>query len=252
MSVIIGSARIDERGKLSGGQAGDQKQKSSTNDTVGEVSMQNFYVHSKGWLVLNWINDKYAENAALQMKYACNNKNIGYDQNQRDTLLEYVKKNKIKSLDKVSTPVECDCSGLIRTVVYVVTGIDVGYFYTGNEAFVLEKSKLFKTHVSYTSDTKLYNGSVLVTKTKGHTVMIVNGLSRLKKTTTNTLKDTTYYPKCDKKYLSIVDALNSIKVDSSKTNRIKIAKANGIQLYSGTSKQNSKLLSLLKSGKLKK
>ena len=40
MGVIIGSARIDERGKISGGAAGDQ--------TGSEVSTQAFYVHSKG------------------------------------------------------------------------------------------------------------------------------------------------------------------------------------------------------------
>ena len=36
MATIIGSARIDENGKISGGIAGDQKQTSSANDTVGE------------------------------------------------------------------------------------------------------------------------------------------------------------------------------------------------------------------------
>ena len=39
-TIMIGSARINERGKLSGGVAGDQKQVSSANDTKGEVSMQ--------------------------------------------------------------------------------------------------------------------------------------------------------------------------------------------------------------------
>ena len=44
MAVIIGSARIDERGKASGGKAGDQ--------TGKEVSTQNWYKHSKGWVLL--------------------------------------------------------------------------------------------------------------------------------------------------------------------------------------------------------
>ena len=52
MAIMIGSARIDERGKISGGSAGDQKQKSLTNDTVGEVSMQTMYTHSKGWYII--------------------------------------------------------------------------------------------------------------------------------------------------------------------------------------------------------
>ena len=98
MSIIIGSARIDERGKLNSGKAGDQKQTSNTNDTIGEVSMQNFYVHSKGWNVFRPKSSDVAEKIALEMKYACNNKNLGYDQYQRGTLIDYVKKHEIKSL----------------------------------------------------------------------------------------------------------------------------------------------------------
>ena len=59
-----------------------------------------------------------------------------------------------------------------------------------------------------------------------------------------------YYPKPSKKYPSIVDALKLIKVDSSYTNRQKIAKANGIKLYVSSAKQNIKLLDLLYDGKL--
>lgn len=62
----------------------------------------------------------------------------------------------------------------------------------------------------------------------------------------------TYYPKCASKYTSLVDALKSIKVNSSFANRFKIANKNGIKLYVGTSKQNIKLLDLLKKGKLVK
>ena len=50
---------------------------------------------------------------------------------------------------------------------------------------------------------------------------------------------------------SIVDALKSIKVDSSFSNRKKIAIANGIKDYKGTASQNIKLLNLFKNNKLK-
>ena len=43
MSVIIGSARIDENGKAKGGKAGDQ--------TGKEVSTQKWYKHTKVWRV---------------------------------------------------------------------------------------------------------------------------------------------------------------------------------------------------------
>ena len=79
-TIMIGSARIDERGKSSGGAAGDQKQVSSSNDTKGEVSMQPFYVHSKGWYILRPKSVTLSAKMAERMIAACNNKNIGYDQ----------------------------------------------------------------------------------------------------------------------------------------------------------------------------
>jgi len=61
---------------------------------------------------------------------------------------------------------------------------------------------------------------------------------------------TKYYPACDKSCTSIVAALKAINVDSSKENRAKIAEANGIKNYSGAYFENTKLLGLMKSGKL--
>lgn len=75
--------------------------------------------------------------------------------------------------------------------------------------------------------------------------------STTKKSDTN--KNTsTYYPKCASKCTTISSALDSINVDSSKTHRTKIAKANGIKDYVGSAEQNTHLLSLLKKGTLKK
>ena len=59
-----------------------------------------------------------------------------------------------------------------------------------------------------------------------------------------------YYPAFSNS--SIVDGLKSIGVDSSMSNRKKIAAANGISGYTGTAAQNTKLCSLAKQGKLKK
>ena len=61
---------------------------------------------------------------------------------------------------------------------------------------------------------------------------------------------TVYYPRCGSNYSSIVDGLKSIGVDSSYSNRKKIAQVNGISNYSGTAAQNTQLLNLLKQGKL--
>ena len=59
-----------------------------------------------------------------------------------------------------------------------------------------------------------------------------------------------YFSACSAGATSIVDALKSIGVDSSMSNRKTIAAANGISGYSGTSSQNTQMLSLLKSGQL--
>lgn len=59
-----------------------------------------------------------------------------------------------------------------------------------------------------------------------------------------------YFGKCDAKETSIVDALKEQGYSSSFTYRKKIAAANGIRLYTGASKQNIALLTLMKQGKL--
>lgn len=61
-----------------------------------------------------------------------------------------------------------------------------------------------------------------------------------------------YYPKYTGKSVSLVDALKSLKIDSSFANRKKIAVKNGIKAYLGTAKQNTQMLTLLKQGRLKK
>ncbi len=59
-----------------------------------------------------------------------------------------------------------------------------------------------------------------------------------------------YYAKYSGKNNSIVDALKALKITSSFSFRLKIAKANCVKLYIGTAAQNRKLLDLLKKGKL--
>lgn len=64
--------------------------------------------------------------------------------------------------------------------------------------------------------------------------------------------ESSFYPKYEGKSTSIVDALNSLGVLSSFVFRVKIAKANGIDDYKGLAVQNTKMLALLKAGKLKR
>ena len=66
----------------------------------------------------------------------------------------------------------------------------------------------------------------------------------------NTSTTDIFYPKCDSKYTSIVDALKSIEVDSTYSFRKKIADKNGIAKYVGSDSQNIEMLSKLKKGVL--
>ena len=238
MTVIIGSARIDERGKATGGAVGDQKQTSKP-DYKGEVSLQNFYVASKGWYVLHPKSNAHAIKIAEKMLTACNNANLGYDQANRDGVI----KNGIST----KTRTECDCSSLVRACVKEATGKDPGNFNTANEASALEATGLFNGRMAYTNGMTLYTGDVLVTKTKGHTVIVVEGASRL----SAPVSSVTYYPKYTGSSGSIVAALAAVgEKDTSYSHRAKIAKVNAISGYSGTAAQNTKMVKLLKSGKL--
>lgn len=63
-------------------------------------------------------------------------------------------------------------------------------------------------------------------------------------------KKITYYPRYKGKSSSIADALKLLSINPSKSNRKRIATLNGIKNYTGTATQNTKLLNLLKRGKL--
>jgi hypothetical protein len=237
MGIIIGSARIDENGNLAGGKGGDQKQTVSP-DYKGEVSMQPFYVHSKGWYILRPKDDRIALRVAAAMINACNNVHIGYNQVRREDILKYGTQSKVDT--------NCDCSSLVRECIKEASGKDPGNFTTFNEVSVLEKSGLFQKKQVYKSGTILYTGDVLVTKTKGHTVAVTSGAARVS-------DSINYYPVFIGTTTSIVAALVSVgEKDTSYSHRSKIAKVNGIVNYTGTSVQNTVLLNLLKQGKLKK
>ena len=229
MAVIIGSARHDEHGNCySGGKAGDQ--------TGQEVSTQKFYNHSKGWNVLRAKDNKVAEKLAEAMKIACGNKNIGYDQSERYGVIKHGINTKVKT--------ECDCSSLVRACIIYASGKDVGDFNKSNERSVILKSGLFEDVGSYKQGDTLYNGDILVTRTKGHTVIVVSGAKKSKGK---------YYPKYTGNSNSIVEALKAAGEDDvSKERRAEIAKKNGFSNFKFTSEENSKMISLLKKGKLKK
>lgn len=166
-TVYIGSARIDERGRASGGQAGDQ--------TGKEVSTQAWYRHAKGWAVLRPKDGAKAKKIAEAMQVACDNDNIGYDQYQNQSLWNLVKD---KGFDpaKADKPCETDCARLVR-VCCAYAGIMADDFYTATEATVLMRTGEFikLTDSKYTdAPDYLGAGDILVTRSKGHTAVVLS------------------------------------------------------------------------------
>jgi len=179
MQIIIGSARSDERKQYSGGKAGDQRQ-SSAPDYSGEVSMQKFYVHSKGWNIIRAKSASIANRIASAMKIACNNPNIGYSQSDRYGVVKY----------GVGTKQKCnaDCSSLVRQCIKEASDIDPGDFTTANAVTKLNTTGLFQATIPYTSSTILYKGDILCTKSKGHIVVVTGGNVRQELNDNNNIK----------------------------------------------------------------
>ena len=165
--VLIGSARIDENGRAYGGKAGDQ--------TGGEVSTQKWYKSDKGWRVFRALNEMARWKIGADMEMACENPYIGYD--QYDGLTLY-KASEPYGFDcsKVDVPCETDCGKLVR-VCCAYAGIKLPNFNTATEPDVLLKSGAFEelTGAKYTDSPDLLAvGDILVTRTKGHTVVVVS------------------------------------------------------------------------------
>ena len=181
MAIKIGHASIDENRKIKGGSAGDQ--------TGKEVCTRSWY--TTGWeYVLRPKTKELAEKSARACEKGCANNNIGYDQNQRNTLNTQAKKVNY-DLSKITTKCETDCSAFM-TVCALAGGADINY---GNNApttstmktrFLLSGDYELITLSKYlTSDKYLKRGDILV-KAGSHTVMALEDGAGLQSTTVYT------------------------------------------------------------------
>ena len=161
MSVLIGSARSSFGNTAPGDQHSGL-----------EVSTQKWYLHAKGWYVLRAKDAAAREKIAVAMERACANNNIGYSQPTRNTLYSDVKPygfDPAKTTKKVNT----DCSALVRVCVNFA-GIAAGDFITSSEVRVLMATGAFEKFTDDAHckrDDYLLRGDILVTRTKGHTVV---------------------------------------------------------------------------------
>lgn len=101
--VKIAHASLGEGGKVRNGEVGDQ--------TGKEVCIRSWY--SKPWnFVIRFKPAVMRDRIATCMEAAAANDHIGYDQNQRNTLLNKARKYNY-DVSKVEEDCECDCSSLV-------------------------------------------------------------------------------------------------------------------------------------------
>ena len=118
MAKYIAHSSIDERGKISGGQAGDQ--------TGKEVGIRTWY-DKPFTQVLRIENKEVREQFANNMIDCANNNNVGYDQGGRNTILTEAEKVNF-DFSKIAKKCESDCSSLatvcILGAIYKILGKD--------------------------------------------------------------------------------------------------------------------------------
>ena len=168
--VKIGHSSIDERGKTSGGQAGDQTEK--------EVCIRSYY--NKNWSYVLRAKDKNIANKMAQTcEEGCANDAIGYDQSQRNTLRTQAKLCGM-NLSRITTDCECDCSSFM-SVCAECAGIPIPYnngnaptTSTMKTAFMNTGAFELLTDEDYlTTDKYLKRGDILVA-VGSHTVMVLS------------------------------------------------------------------------------
>ena len=180
----VGSARSDENHRLVNGIAGDQRQ-TSMPDMTGEVSMEPWYLHTKGWIVIRIKDPAKREKAAYAMEAACNNKNIGYSQSNRWTAQDWCKWQNKENYDPatITKPVNVDCSALVR-LCCKYAGIETGDIYTSIMPQTMAKMPDFEviTDKNITDNpANQYRGDILCTRSSGHTVIVLDDGDNVKK-----------------------------------------------------------------------
>ena len=170
MTVRIVHASIDERGRISGGNVGDQTSK--------EVCIRKWY--KKPWDYCIRFNDSnLARKAVNNAIYLANSNLVGYDQTNRNSLNTALKKVGY-NISKLNVLCETDCSAFLSVVCQTV-GINIPY--SGNNAPTTRTMvNAFKSTGAFTilndsrylyMDSYLRKGDILV-KEGSHTVMAID------------------------------------------------------------------------------
>ncbi len=169
--VKICHASIDEKGNVAGGQAGDQTQK--------EVCVRDWY--DKQWNVhLRYKDKDIAKKASSIAKKLANSELVGYDQYNRNTLYQKLKKHKwnVEAYIASKEQSECDCSAFVYAIycclIPSMRGDSNAPTTSTMKAFFKKHGFEVSTAAKFTDkDNYLLTGDVLV-KEGSHTVMAVS------------------------------------------------------------------------------
>lgn len=182
MTIKCAWASIDERGKAKGGKAGDQ--------TGKEVKIGNWYNFSQN-VILRPTTKTAANKMVAAAKWLAKSNLVGYDQGQRETLYNALKKVDFK-YSKLKTKCETDCSAFIACLVNIA-GIKVSpSVWTGNMKSALLATKKFTalTAKKYlTSGDYLKAGDIILNE-KSHVIIAIENGSKLTTTSTTTKSPT--------------------------------------------------------------
>ena len=165
--MTISNCGHDENNRYNSGKAGDQ--------TGTEWYVRSWY--NGGWKCVFRHPDKKTRALIAEMaRAAANNNNIGYDQYQRLTFWEQLKKVNYRP-ENIATKCEADCSSGVAAIVKgagyrlgntKMQGVNPSV-YTGNEEAALKAAgfEVLKTSKYLTSDAYLVEGDILMSG--GHT-----------------------------------------------------------------------------------
>ena len=158
---MISNSGGDERGNIYGGKAGD--------NTGGEWNIIPWY--SRPWYcVLRHPDEKVRNKIAELARKSANNNHIGYDQYQRNTFWEQLKKANYNP-EKITTDCEADCSAGVIAITKAVGNLldinklkNISCTYTGNMRVAYENAGFdVLTNLKYlTSDDYLLPGDILL------------------------------------------------------------------------------------------
>lgn len=184
--AYLAQASIDENGRIVGGVAGNQ--------TGSELNTRAVYSSSSNpWWSIIPKNEAVRLEMCRLAKAAVSNPYIGYDQNQRNTVL--IQAAKVGwDLGAIKVACETDCSGLLATVmicaVYRVLGKDAGdkvyaALYAGQNlpATGNFKAKLASLGEFFTTGATSYTPGYGLVR-NGHAVIVVDALVAAGKLTT--------------------------------------------------------------------